>query len=369
MEPRDEQRLLQLYTDPANPGSYGGVDSLYKASKKAGLTLSRSNVKDVLSKSHTYGMHRNKKERNIYVSRVIATQPFQQWAADLEDLGQKTAKDNDGYRFVLTVIDCFTKKAWVRALKTKSAREVSQAIEEVIKEAGRPPLRLQTDKGSEFLNREAEKIYDKYKIKRFSTENDVLKATIVERLNRTLKNKMHRYMFQKQTRRWVDILDDIVTSYNNSTHSATGKAPNEVTFENANDVVNNLFHGAGRYKEKVPVTVNRKRKFQPGDYVRTTRAKAQFEKGYDATYTEEIFRVWKNVGGSLEKKYYLQDLQGQPIKGAYYEEELQKVKDLPSDYRIRVLRRDKRNKRLFVHWLGWPKSFDSWINERDLTKT
>ena len=369
MEPEDEQRLLELYTDPTNPGSYGGVNSLYRAGKKAGLAVTRNNVKDMLSKSHTYGMHRNKKARNIFVSRVIATQPFQQWAADLEDLGQKSAKDNDGYRFILTVIDCFTKKAWAKALKTKSAREVANALEQVINEADRAPLKLQTDKGSEFLNHEAEKVYEKYKIKRFSTENDVLKASIVERLNRTLKNKMHRYMFEKQTRKWIDRLDDFVNSYNNSKHSATGKAPNEVTFKNANDVVNHLFHGAGRYKDNVAVRVNRKRKFQAGDYVRTTRSKGQFEKGYDATFTEEIFQVSKAIDSSLEKKYYLKDLQGKPIKGAYYEEELQKVKDLPSDYRVHVLRHDKRNKRLFVHWIGWPKSFDSWIHERDLTRS
>lgn len=369
MDAQDEQRLLDLYTDPSNPGAYGGVDNLYKASKKVGLKVTRNNVKDVLSKSHTYGMHRNRKTRKVFVSRVLATQPFQQWAADLEDLGHKSANDNDGYRFVLTVIDCFTKKAWARGLKTKRGSEVADALDHVIKDAGRPPIKLQTDKGSEFLNTEANKIYDKYKIRRFSTENDVLKASIVERLNRTLKNKMHRYMYEKQTRKWIDRLDDFVDSYNNTKHSATGKVPNEVTFENANDVVNHLFHGAGRYKEQVPMKVDRKRKFQAGDYVRTTRAKGQFEKGYDATYTEEIFRVSRGLANSQEKKYYLQDLQGQPIKGAYYEQELQKVKELPTDYRVEVLKRDKRNKKLFVHWIGWPKSFDSWITEKDLTRS
>ena len=72
-------------------------------------------------------------------------------------------------------------------------------------------------------------------------------------------------MFQNQTRRWIDNLDNFVESYNESTHSGTGKAPNDVTFENSDDVVNRLFHGVGRYKSNYPMQITR-RKFLPGWY-------------------------------------------------------------------------------------------------------
>ena len=371
-----KERLLQhIYSNPYLPGSYGGIDALYRTIKNTNnnnLHITKKEVADFLSKNHTYGIHRKRNDKKLYVSRIIVSEPYQQWAADLEDMGQRYQHENDGYRFVLTVIDCFSRKAWVRPLRTKMAKDISNAFRNIVIEDndGRPPLKLQTDKGTEFVNATMKRLYKQYHIRHFSTENEIIKASIVERFIRTLKVKQHRYMYDKQTRKWIDVLQDMVNAYNNRIHSAIGMKPNDVTFDNAHYVTSTLYNGGvkSRYKEKLSFLRNdaKKRKLAIGDYVRTTRSKQNaFERGYDATYTEEIFRIRDVLSKqNLEKKYLLEDLTGTPIKGAYYERELFRVAELPLQYRVRVLRR--RNGRVLVHWIGYPDSMDSWIPENDL---
>ena len=331
-----KEALREIYTNVKNTGSFGGVEKLFRAGKKKGLNITRKTVTNFLSSNHTYGMHKQKKKPK-YASRVIVAEPFQQWQADLVDMNPKYKDSNNGARFILTVIDCFSKMGWARQLKSKKGLEVAKALEEVIQQAERPPLKLQTDKGAEFKNPACRSLYEKYFIRHFSSENPDTKSSVVERFNRTLKNIMMRYMNENQTYKWTDVLQDIVNTYNNTEHSAIDKAPNEVNFENVHEVAAALHHGAGRYKDMGSGMAARRKyyfKFKPGDYVRTIRAKSTFEKGYDANYTEEIFKIKKIVPNTVENKYYLEDLNGEPIKGAYYESELQKVSELPTDFRI-----------------------------------
>ena len=105
------------------------------------------------------------------------------WQADLVDM-QSLAQHNDGVKFLLTCIDTFSKYAWVRPLKNKSGLCVKEAFESILDE--KASLNLQTDKSTEFKNTSCQGQLTEYKIK-FYTENDDIKAAIVERFNRTLK--------------------------------------------------------------------------------------------------------------------------------------------------------------------------------------
>ena len=101
------------------------------------------------------------------------------------------SRQNNGYRFILTVIDCFSKYAFALPLKNKSGSEVKSALQRIIEE--RKPEKLQTDRGKEFINSSVQNYLKENDIQFFTTFNTLFKCAIVERFNRTLKAKMFKY--------------------------------------------------------------------------------------------------------------------------------------------------------------------------------
>ena len=126
------------------------------------------------------------------------------------------ARFNKGYKFLLTCIDVFSKFAWVIPLKNKSGKSLVNGFQ-IILDTGRSPEKLQTDKATEFLNCNFQSFLKEKNI-HFFTTNSELKASVVEHFNRTLKTCMWKYFTSKNTRVYIDILQDIVQGYNNSYH-------------------------------------------------------------------------------------------------------------------------------------------------------
>ena len=122
--------------------------------------------------------------------------PNQQWQADLVDMS-RLKKVNDGTTFILTVIDMFSKLAWCVPLKNKSAASLVAAFTQLLSNGA--PNTLQTDKGTECLNRSLQKLLKEYGVHHFATHNEETKASIVERFNRTLKTRMWRYFTKTQS--------------------------------------------------------------------------------------------------------------------------------------------------------------------------
>ena len=166
--------MEKAYYDPNNSGAYGGVDRLWRAVK--GHT--RKEVQNWLKKQDVYTL--NKPARRTFTrQRVMVAGIDEQWQADLVDIPQ-FVKQNSGFRYLLTVIDVFSKYAWVVILKSKSAQIVVDAVEAIFK-SGRSPKKLQTDRGTEFYN---SRLLVKYgKIVLFSTHNSDTKAFVVELFN------------------------------------------------------------------------------------------------------------------------------------------------------------------------------------------
>ena len=132
------------------------------------------------------------------------------WAADLVEMGS-LAKHNDNFKFVLTVIDIFSKYGWAVPLKNKSGASVAKAFEELFK--SRKPNKIWTDKGKEFYNKDVSKVLEDKDIELYSTENEE-KSAVVERWNRTMKEKMYKYFSANNTYKYIDVLDALVSQYN-----------------------------------------------------------------------------------------------------------------------------------------------------------
>ena len=181
-----EKKLASIYLDPSHFASFGGVDAVYRAIKEQGETdISRKDVQDWLSQQVVYTLHKPARRR-YKRSRVIVSGINAQFQADLADV-QNLSRYNKGYKYLLTCIDVFSKYAWTVPLKTKTGQELVKAFQTILS-SGRKPNKLQTDQGKEFVNEDFQKFLRDKNI-HFFTTNSGLKASVVERYNRTLKNK------------------------------------------------------------------------------------------------------------------------------------------------------------------------------------
>jgi transposase InsO family protein len=176
-----------VYYDPKRPGGFGDAERLYEDVKKEGrVALSREEIREWLMKQDAYTLHKPMR-RHFKRNRVIVGGIDQQWQMDLAEM-QSTQKFNDGYRYLLVCIDVFSKYAWVVPLKNKTGPTLVEAFK-VILRSGRKPEKIMTDQGTEFLNRHFRALMKEEDIELYNTYNET-KASIVERLIRTLKTKM-----------------------------------------------------------------------------------------------------------------------------------------------------------------------------------
>lgn len=271
------------------------------------------------------------------------------WQADLVEM-IPYSKKNKGYKYILCVIDCFTKFAWAIPLKSKTAKEVSTAMSKLLLK--RSPKLLQLDNGKEFYNSTFNALMEKHNIHKYSTYS-TMKACIVERFNRTLKEKMFREFTARGSHEWVSILSSLINEYNNSKHRTIGMTPVQA---DANPTSVEIM------QRKI---INRKNKFNVGDNVRISTYKSVFAKGYLPSWSTEIFKIVK-INETLPTTYQLQDYTGKPIAGCFYSEEILKT-NYPNDYLVEKIIR-KKGKQIFVKWLGFDSTHNSWINTSDIRK-
>lgn len=276
------------------------------------------------------------------------------WQADLVEM-QAYSKINNGFKYLLTVVDAFSKYAWVKSIKNKTAKEVSDAISQIFQSSSRIPRNLQTDLGKEFYNTLFKNIMKKHNINHYSSYS-FLKASIVERFNRTLKEKMWKMFSFRGSYKWRDILDNIVHEYNNSKHRTINMAPVDV---NNKRVERKLLNKVFNYGPQVTM----KCKYKIGDNVRISKFKKNFEKGYTPNWSPEIFKI-SHIYNKYPVTYLIEDYRGQPIAGRFYEYELQKVKN-PNIYLVEKILQRKGN-RIKVKWLGFDVSHASWIKKSDM---
>lgn len=193
-------------------------------------------------------------------------------------------------------------------------------------------------------------------INHYSTFSN-LKASIVERVIRTLKTRMWKQFSLQGNYKWLEDLNKLLLDYNNTRHSVIGIAPNKVTKKNEKDILAKAYSHV-KIIDPMPA------KFKVGDFVRISKYREAFEKGYTPNWSNEIFKVAK-VRQTNPRVYLLTDHSGQDIQGTFYKQELLKVQ-YPDIYLVeRVLK--KKGSKLFVSWLGFGKEHNSWINKSELT--
>ena len=247
------------------------------------------------------------------------------WGADFADM-QLLSRYNKGIRFLLCVIDIFSKHAWVVPLKDKKGISTVTAFQSILKESNRKPNKIWVDKGSEFYNASFKKRLRDHDFVMYSTHNEG-KSVIAERFIRTLKSKIYKHMSWISKNVYIDKLDEIVNEYNNTYHTTIKMKPIDVkdnTYINTNKETN----------DKDP-------KFKVGDRARISKYKNIFAKGYTPNWSEEVF-VIKKVKNTVPWTYVINDLNGEEITGKFYEKELQKTDQ--EEFRIEKVIKRKGDK-------------------------
>ena len=228
------------------------------------------------------------------------------WSADLVDMRQYS-KQNKGFNYILTVIDVFSKFGWAIPLKVKTGKQMIELFQQLFKE--RKPKKLWTDAGKEFINKEFKKFLTNNEIELYQTFNEG-KAVVIERFNRTIKEKMWRYFTETGSNKYLSILPKLIHDYNNTIHSTIKMTPTEGSkLENAHKI------------NYISQPTNEKPKFKIGDRVRIYKYKKLFSKGYETNWTEEIFTI-SQINKTSPITYKIKDLNGEDIIGSFYKQEL-----------------------------------------------
>jgi hypothetical protein len=342
--------LETIYYDPTSSACYAGRGPLI--SKTKSKTHPRK-TKEWLLTQDPYTLH-TQKRKSFVRNKYIVSNIDDLWQADLAIL-KNISKYNDGVKYLLVVVDVFSKYSWLRPLKNKAAKEVNDAFESIFKAEGRKPRDIQCDKGREFVSVASAKFFKQRGIHFYTTRNPDTKAAVVERFIKTIKTRLWRYFTHKNTFRYVDVIQDLVRAYNNTVHSSTKMAPADVNDKNVLRVWKKLYAKKETYIAP---------KLNVGDTVRIAKEKKHFAKGYESNWSEEIFKVTRVIRHPIPV-YEVQDLAGEVIDGTFYEGELQKV-IVPKNkvYKIEKILEMKgsgKARKMLVKWKGYPAKFNSWI--------
>lgn len=358
--------LTSLYYNPSKPSSYYSSKKLWSYIKTLpdrpkGLTFDIINR--WLDRQATHKIHTTPKSK-FPTEKIIVETMDEQWDSDILHLAD-LSKYNKGYKYILLCIDLFSRFLWGKPLKTKSSAETANALQAIL-DKGRQCVVLRTDQGKEFLGAPFQKVLKENNIDHMIAYGPH-KAAYAERVNRTIENRLYKYFYEKQTFNYIDILDDVIDSYNSTVHSVIDMPPKEVTPENSLALYEHVYIPILNKRAQQPVIFA----FNIGELVRLSRSKEAFKRGYQEQWTEEIFKIQNRIP-SHPPRYKVKDLANDIIKGSFYEEELQKVpiiNETDIEYKIdRVISTKKVNgqKLSLVKWYGYSEKFNSYVPTTEL---
>ena len=249
------------------------------------------------------------------------------WGVDLADMPSLSTK-NKGIKYLLCVIDLYSKYAFVIPLKDKKVISIVNAFNKIIKQSGRKSNKIWVDQGSEFYNNVFKKWLSDNDINMYSTYNEG-KSVVAERFIRTLKNKLCKYMTATGKNVYYDVLDDVVNKYNNTKHITIKMKPIDVGDNTTKSTAgpSSLERSAIERNKRVYVDEHNEKdsRFKVGDRVKISKFKNIFAKGYTPNWSNEIFIVNK-INDTIPYTYNLKDLNDEEIIGSFYDRELQKTK-------------------------------------------
>ena len=263
---------------------------------------------------------------------------------------------NRGYKYIFTNIDVFSKIAYAYPIKSKKIQDIKPRFEKIFNK--NKPKFIWSDKEPAFLSKEMQLFFKNNNVKIYHI-NSHLKAVVIERFNRSLRELMMKHFVKNNNTIWYNILPKLIKIYNNRYHSTIKMKPIQVNKNNEKYIKENIY----TYDK-----TSKNPKFKINDLVRISlKRRPIFDKpSSNVKWSEELFKIH-----SIDKfnviTYRLKDLNDEITKGIFYERELQKTKNTSEVYIIEKIIRKNKNKYL-VKWRNYSNHFNSWIDKDDIIK-
>ena len=276
-------------------------------------------------------------------------------STDLVDMSQYS-KINKNYKYIFTNIDVFSKIAYAFLLKSKKIQDIKPCFEKIFEK--NKPKYIWSDKEPAFFSKEMQQFFKDNNVKIYYT-NSHLKAVVIERFNRSLRELMMKEFTKNNNTVWYNILPKLIKTYNNRYHSTIKMKPIQVNKSNEKYIKENIY--TYNKTSKIP-------KFKINDLVRISlKRRDLFDKpSSNIKWSEELFKV-HSINKSNVITYRIKDLNDEIIKGNFYEKELQKTKNTSGVYIIEKIIRKNKDKYL-VKWRGYSDDFNSYVDKDDIIK-
>lgn len=360
--------IIKNFSQAGHPTAFSSPGTVYKY-YEGKIPLER--IQRLLQHIDSYTLHKEYKKPRyhnpyyVYLSR-------HHFQADLIDIAAlRTA--NDDVTFLLVILDVFSRKMWVKPVLRKSALHMENAFKEWLNEINAPGCLSENayilvDSGLEFSNRRVKELLSKVGL-RLEQAKNIHKASIVERANKSLQVLIYKYLTDKGETRYLDVLKDLVSSYNNRPHrSLANMTPNEADqAENAPTVRSIHLERYQRVADKRP----KKTRYQVGDKVRVktfAKAPSSARRAYLQQYKGEMFEIVRISRRMPMPFYYIKSMNdGEMIEGGFYANELSLLQgDLfKIEKIIKTVGTGVRKKHL-VRWKYFDPRWDSWVLDKDV---
>ena len=246
-------------------------------------------MKKDLTKNFIDEIYGKPPKKNYSSKKTIIKSIDDTWSSDLLDMNDYGSKNNKGYRYILVVIDNFSKFGWTIPLKNKFSQSITDAFSEIIKSSNRRPNLLETDDGKEYVKKIFNEFLNNNKIKRYSRYTDK-GAVFAERFNKTVRNFLKKPVFEKGKADWLSELTSVIKKYNNTIHHSTKMTPIQASKKiNEKLIFSNLRDDR----------VKRQPKFKLGQFVRTADIKRGFSKGDSTNYSYILYTVTEIIHDTI----------------------------------------------------------------------
>ena len=355
--------VADAYVTPGHPVAYSAPKTV-----ASNFGISKSRARKILEHLDGYTLHREYKQPPVYNPYYVHNRR-ELAQGDLIDIS-RLAANNDGVRFLLLLIDVFTKKVWVFPLKTKRASDVKPAIQSWLQQIPVAPKKLMTDMGLEFTNAPVQQVLRSAGVE-WEGATGTLKAAVAERANKTIQILIYKHLTAHETTRYIDVLPDLIRTYNSRPHrTLEGMTPDNADDPGNEDLIQQIYHTKyarmGRHRAPFP-------KFSIGTIVRvkTDSGKlSQNRRAYAEQFKGEFFRVVRINRTLPVPMYYLRSLDsGDFIQGAFYSNELQRQRgDVWKIEQVLDQRVRRGISEIFVKWKFFGPQHNSWIPRRDVVQ-
>ena len=334
-------------------------------------------LKDALAGLDTYTIHRETKLPKLY-NPIYVRKPRELFQADLIEISKGDyPTENNGIKYLLVVIDSFTRFAWIEPIKNKDAKTVLAAYKRIHQTSKPFEKAILTDQGAEFQNHLFKKYLSSKNIE-LRKSND--KAPHVERFNRTFQNLLYRWMEEHQTHQYVKQIPKLLKLYNNRYHRTIKMSPAQAekpeNYSKVLKAVNAYYMSISTKAAKQQGS--KKSKFQVGDHVRISAYNKKFHKGYYQQFKPFVYEIAEVLSHLPVIMYKIRNRHTHQLEaGTWYDEELQKVS---KDYDGTVFKIDEivdtdgegDEKQALVKWKYWNNEDNTWVpysEIKDIIKT